>query len=64
MLTQNFEECLKIETEEQREAILNMIKLPLQRYGREDDIAAAVLFLASPASSWITGQCLFVTGGS
>ena len=64
VLTQNFEECLKIETEEQREATLKMIKLPLQRYGREDDIAAAVLFLASPASSWITGQCLFVTGGS
>jgi 7-alpha-hydroxysteroid dehydrogenase len=28
------------------------------------DIGAAAVFLASPAASWITGQCLYVTGGS
>jgi len=36
---------------------------PLGRYGLPMDIAAAALFLASPASGWITGQCLPVTGG-
>jgi 7-alpha-hydroxysteroid dehydrogenase len=36
---------------------------PLERHGRPIDIAAAILFLASPASGWITGQCLHVTGG-
>ena len=38
--------------------------LPLGRYGTPEDIGAAVVFMASPASSWITGQCLYVTGGA
>jgi 7-alpha-hydroxysteroid dehydrogenase len=37
--------------------------IPLGRAGTPDDIAAAVLFLASPAASWITGQNLLVAGG-
>ncbi len=35
----------------------------LKRTGVPDDIAAAVLFLTSPAASWITGQTLPVDGG-
>jgi 2-deoxy-D-gluconate 3-dehydrogenase len=38
-------------------------RMPIGRYGNPDDIAAAVLFLASPASSYITGQILHVDGG-
>jgi 3-oxoacyl-[acyl-carrier protein] reductase len=35
----------------------------LKRAGTPDDIAAAVLFLSSPAAAWITGQTLPVDGG-
>ena len=35
----------------------------IKRVGEAEDIAAAVLFLTSPAASWITGQTLPVDGG-
>ncbi len=37
--------------------------IPLGRLGTPDDIAAAVVFMASPAASWVTGQNLLVAGG-
>jgi NAD(P)-dependent dehydrogenase (short-subunit alcohol dehydrogenase family) len=37
---------------------------PLGRTGSPEDVAQAVLFLASPRSGWITGEVLFVTGGA
>jgi NAD(P)-dependent dehydrogenase (short-subunit alcohol dehydrogenase family) len=37
--------------------------IPLGRLGTPDDIAAIVLFLCSPASSWITGEHHLVAGG-
>lgn len=36
---------------------------PLGRVGTPDDVADAVLFLASDQASWITGTCLSVDGG-
>ena len=36
---------------------------PLGRLGTPDDIANAVLFLASPMASWVTGAALVVDGG-
>ena len=35
----------------------------LDRYGRVDEIAAAVAFIAGPESSYITGSNLTVDGG-
>jgi 3-oxoacyl-[acyl-carrier protein] reductase len=36
---------------------------PLGRIGRPNDIAPAVVFLASPASGWTTGETLYISGG-
>jgi 7-alpha-hydroxysteroid dehydrogenase len=37
--------------------------IPLGRTGTPDDIAAAVVYFASPAASWVTGEHLLVAGG-
>jgi 3-oxoacyl-[acyl-carrier protein] reductase len=38
-------------------------RVPAKRLGTADEVADAVLFLAAPASAFITGQCLVVDGG-
>jgi 7-alpha-hydroxysteroid dehydrogenase len=38
-------------------------RIPLRRVGTPQDIAAAVVYLASPAGSWVTGQNIVVSGG-
>lgn len=52
----------KVLTDPERTARLTSLH-PLGRLGTPDDIANAVLFLASDESSWITGQALAVDGG-
>ena len=51
----------KILTPELQEKMLR--HTPIHRLGEVSDIAQAVLFFASPASAWISGQTLFVNGG-
>jgi 3-oxoacyl-[acyl-carrier protein] reductase len=48
-------------TEAQREALLKQI--PLGRLGNPEDVAAVVVFLASPQAAYITGTTLHVNGG-
>lgn len=51
------------ETVTQRAAPSAHGNVPLGRFGQPEDIAQAILFLASPASNWITGTVLDVNGG-
>ena len=37
--------------------------IPLRRYGQPDDIRGVVVFLASSASAYVTGQTLVADGG-
>lgn len=48
-------------SEAQRETLIAQI--PLNRLGRTADVAATVVFLASPEASYITGETLHVNGG-
>lgn len=38
-------------------------RIPARRYGQPEDVAGLVAFIASPASSYITGQVLTIDGG-
>ena len=41
----------------------NMTKYPLGRFGKPEDIAYAIIYLLSDASSWVTGHTLVIDGG-
>jgi len=47
--------------EEARDTLIGQV--PLNRLGKPEDVSAAVLFLASPAGAYITGETLHVNGG-
>jgi NAD(P)-dependent dehydrogenase (short-subunit alcohol dehydrogenase family) len=40
-----------------------LIRIKLGRFAESSDLVGAAVFLASPASDFITGQTLFVDGG-
>ena len=50
-----------VDTPEKQEFLVS--KIPMGRMAKVQDIAAAVLYLASPAAAMVTGTCLLVDGG-
>lgn len=54
-------DMLAVTTEERRKKLVSTI--PTGRIGQPEDIAHAVLFLASPKASFITGQVIHINGG-
>ena len=59
--TDNFNESTNFPDDKPVEEVIGV---PLRRLGTPEDIGWAVVYMASPAASWLTGQCLYVCGGT
>ena len=59
--TENLDEHTGAADDERMKKMLSMY--PLRRLGRPDDVTPMILLLASPLSSWTTGQVIAVNGG-
>ena len=55
-------ECAQL-GEDKATFLRDAARRPLARVGSPEDVANAVLFLASPMADWISGTCLVVDGG-
>lgn len=60
VITEAFRETLTSDADKLAEITAS---IPLGRTGTPNDIAAAVVYLASDAASWVTGQLILVAGG-
>ena len=62
LIETNMTALMKTEPMKEVEAA-ELARVPMERWGTPEDVAPSFLFLASPASSFITGQTLCVDGG-
>ncbi len=62
--TEIFRKAVGIETQQDLADAEAHWNIPMGRFGTPLDMGAAVLFLCSPAASWITGETLRVGGGA
>ncbi|TCL69967.1 3-oxoacyl-[acyl-carrier protein] reductase [Hydrogenispora ethanolica] len=53
----------KVKADPERVQTMLQMNVPLQRFGRPEEIAVAAVFLASERSSFTTGACLVIDGG-
>jgi NAD(P)-dependent dehydrogenase (short-subunit alcohol dehydrogenase family) len=51
-------------TDDPAVAEARLAKTPLRRFGRPEEVAGAVLWLASPAGGFVTGQNIVIDGGT
>ncbi|MGI9326531.1 MAG: SDR family NAD(P)-dependent oxidoreductase [Pseudomonadales bacterium] len=55
-------ESLKL-TADDLPALEESLKIPAGRLGRPEDLGNAILYFVSPASEWVTGECISISGG-
>ena len=51
-------------TEEDLPAFAKEMKVPAERLGTPEDLGNAMLYFVSPASDWVTGECISISGGA
>jgi len=56
-------DLLNESTISKEELEMDMLKYPLKRYGRPEEVAYAAVYLLSDATQWITGSSIVIDGG-
>jgi NAD(P)-dependent dehydrogenase (short-subunit alcohol dehydrogenase family) len=62
--TEIFMKALNINSDEELAAAEAAWNIPLGRFGTPLDMGAAILYLCSPAGSWVSGETIRIAGGA